>query len=171
MALEVRDKGELIQYTAIEVPSEIGERIRAIAERKGRSEWEIILDAIGYYEAQLRAPRKKEKLPDVEKLSWYISKISIGVALCVSNPTQESLEITLKMLESVRVRLHVDTRVLAQTLELYFKSEDKSPKRRASVMHALKMVIREILEKALEGELELESEEELEKKEMRAQGV
>jgi hypothetical protein len=166
VALEARDKAEAAKYTAIEVPIAIAERIRSIAERKGRSEWEILLDAIGYYEAQLRAPKKKEKLPAVEKLSWYISKISVGVALFISNPTSESLDTTLRMLEGVRTRLQVDTRVLAQTLELYFKSEDKSPSRRATVMHALKMVIREVLEKALEGELKLESGEELEKKEM-----
>jgi hypothetical protein len=156
MVLETGSVHETVEFTEIKVPTELAERIVSLARRKRRRPWEIVLEAIGYYEAQIRNPRKKEKLPDIEKVSWYVSKVAVGVALFLANPTHESLTITKSMVEDVGKRLKVDTGILAQTLEMYFNEENKTPDKRATVMHALKMVIREMIAKAIEGRLKIE---------------
>jgi len=156
MALETGSTPETVEFTEIKVPTELAERINSLAKRKRRSQWEIVLEAIGYYEAQTRNPRKKEKLPDIEKLSWYVSKVAVGVALFLANPTPESLAITKSMVEDIGKRLKVDTGILAQTLEMYFREESKTPDKRATVMHAVKMVIREMIAKAIEGRLRID---------------
>jgi hypothetical protein len=156
MALDTETRAEAVEFTEIKVPTELAERITSLAKRMRRRQWEIVLEAIGYYEAQTRNPRKKEKLPDIEKLSWYVSKVSVGVALFLANPTPESLAITKSMVEDVGKRLKVNTGILAQTLEVYFREESKTPDKRATVMHALKMVIREMIARAIEGRLEID---------------
>jgi len=107
--------------SSIWVPREFKERLATLSRRYGKPQWKILLDALAMYEAYFRKSRGKEELPKVDKVVWYIEKLSMSVGAFKENPSKENLEKSMKTLAQVRERLQVDTSLLERALNDYFK--------------------------------------------------
>lgn len=108
------DKG-----TTIYVPKELRDRIKSLADRYGKPQWKILLDALALYETSIRKARTKEELPIVDKVVWYIEKLSMSVGALKENPSETNLQKTLKTLKQVKERLDVDIRLLERAVNDY----------------------------------------------------
>jgi hypothetical protein len=151
MAPEVSGRGKGKGGT-IWVPIEFKEKVKALAQRQGKAEWKVLLDAVALYETSLRRPRVKEELPVVDKIIWYIQKLSMSIGELKANPTDENLNRTLKTVQQVRERLGVDTSILERAVSDYYKllkgnkrERDDEVEARMEVNMALKSVLIEIV--------------------------
>jgi hypothetical protein len=151
MAPEVTPRGRGKGGT-IWVPGEFKERVKALAQKQGKAEWKVLLDALALYETSLRKPRTKEELPVVDKIIWYIQKLSMSVGELKASPTDENLQKTLKTVQQVKERLGVDTAILERALTDYAKllksnrkEREEEVEARMEVNMALKSVLIEIV--------------------------
>jgi len=150
MAPEVSERGRGKGAT-IWVPIEFKEKVKALAQKQGKAEWKVLLDAIALYEASLRKPRVKEELPIVDKVLWYIEKLCMSVGEFKANPSEENLQRTLRTVSQVKERLGIDTSLLERALIDYSrmvkgsnKSREEEAEARMEVNMALKSVLIEI---------------------------
>jgi hypothetical protein len=142
----------LSEYTKITIPLFLRNRLSTIRSRENRALWEILNDAISFYEAQKRSPRIKQKLPPLEKLSWYITKLCFGVSYFLSNPSEENFEQTLKMIESTQNRLKIDMSGLKDTIVFYKNLKSKGRDKRVAVMKVVKDMVARMIERTLSAE-------------------
>jgi len=105
--------------TTVWVPKELKERIKSLADKYGKPQWKILLDALSLYETSIRKARTKEELPVVDKVVWYIEKLSMSVGALKENPSETNLQKTLKTLKQVKERLDVDIRLLERAVNDY----------------------------------------------------
>jgi hypothetical protein len=149
------------------VPMEFKNRVKALAEKQGKAEWKILLDALSLYETSLRRPKVKEELPVVDKVLWYIEKLCMSVGEFKASPTEENLQKTMRTISQVRERLGVDTSLLERALSDYIRmvkgsnrSRGEEVEARVEVNMALKSVLVEITYKwILKEELPTQSSE------------
>jgi hypothetical protein len=107
--------------TTIYVPQEFKQKIKQLSERTGKAQWRILLDAITLYESTLRRPKTKEELPIVDKIVWYMQKLSMSIGALKENPSEENLARTLNTIRQVKERLLVDTGLLERAVLDYVK--------------------------------------------------
>jgi hypothetical protein len=142
--------------TTIYVPVEFKQKIKELSERTGKAQWRILLDALTLYESTLRKPRVKEELPVVDKVVWYMQKLSMSIGALKENPSEENLNKTVKTIQQVRDRLGVDTSLLERAVTDYVRLAGSAPQDPASrhrfldeatmeVNMALKSVLLEIV--------------------------
>jgi hypothetical protein len=149
------------------VPLEFKQRVRQLAQKQGKAEWRVLLDALSLYETSLRRPKVKEELPVVDKVLWYIEKLCMSVGEFKASPTEENLQKTMRTVSQVRERLGVDTSLLERALTDYArmvkgnsKSREEEAEARMEVNMALKSVLVEITYKwILKEELPTQSSE------------
>jgi hypothetical protein len=153
MAPEVTPQGRG-KGTTIWVPIEFKEKVKALAEKQGKAEWKVLLDAVALYETSLRKPRAKEELPIVDKVIWYIQKLCMSVGELKANPTDENLNRTLKTIQQIKERLQVDTSLLERAVNDYHRllkgggrGREDEVEARMEVNMALKSVLIEIVYK------------------------
>jgi hypothetical protein len=151
MTPEVSERGRGKGAT-IWVPVEFKERVKALAQKQGKAEWKVLLDALALYETSLRKPRHKEELPIVDKVIWYIQKLAMSIGELKASPTEENLMKTLKTVNQVKERLGVDTALLERALTDYVrllrgnrKEREDEVEARMEVNMALKSVLIEIV--------------------------
>jgi hypothetical protein len=113
--------------TTIYVPVELKRKIKELSERTGKAQWRILLDAIALYESTLRKPKMKEELPVVDKVVWYMQKLSMSVGALKENPSEANLEKTMKTIQQVKERLGVDTSLLERAVVDYVKLISNRP--------------------------------------------
>jgi len=138
--------------SSVWVPREFKERLVSLSRRYGKPQWKILLDALAMYEAGFRRSRGKEELPKVDKVVWYIEKLSMSVGAFKENPTKENLEKSMKTLAQVRERLQVDTGILERALNDYFKlvgSLPEDPVERHTVLDEVTMEVNMALKSVL----------------------
>lgn len=113
---EAKGKGATIW-----VPNEFKARVKALSKKYGKAEWKILLDALALYETSIRKPKLKEELPVIDKVIWYVEKLSMSVGELKANPTNDNLQKTLKTVQQVKERLNIDTSILEKSLIDYIK--------------------------------------------------
>ena len=135
------------RWTTIRVPEEVANLIRRIRDKEGKVNWEVIHDAISFYEWITRTPTRKAKLSDVEKVSWYITKLAVGYGFFVSNPNEETYGKLKERVEELNNRLGVDAGILLRLADYYMRAKDDELRKKIRIDFnlALKMVIKEIL--------------------------
>jgi hypothetical protein len=151
MTPEVSGKGKGKGGT-IWVPTEFKERVKAHAQKQGKAEWKVLLDALALYETSLRKPKAKEELPVVDKVVWYVQKLAMSIGELKASPTEENLMKTLKTVSQVKERLGVDTSLLERAVNDYYKllrgnkrEREDEVEARMEVNMALKSVLIEIV--------------------------
>jgi hypothetical protein len=134
------------------VPGEFKERVRLLAQKQGKAEWKVLLDAVALYETSLRKPKTKEELPVVDKVVWYVQKLAMSIGELKANPTEENLQRTMKTIQQIKERLGVDTSILERALTDYVrllkgnkKEREDEVEARMEVNMALKSVLIEIV--------------------------
>jgi len=113
--------------TTIYVPVEFKRKIKELSERTGKAQWRLLLDALALYESTLRKPRVKEELPTVDKVVWYMQKISMSVGALKENPSEENLNKTMKTIQQIKERLQVDTGLLERAVVDYVRLAGSAP--------------------------------------------
>jgi hypothetical protein len=142
--------------TTIYVPVEFKQKIKELSERTGKAQWKVLLDALTLYESTLRRPKTKEELPVVDKVVWYMQKLSMSIGALKENPSEENLARTLNTIKQVKERLLVDTSLLERAIIDYVKLVSSAPQdpiekhrvldeARMEINMALKSVLLEIV--------------------------
>jgi replicative DNA helicase len=151
MASEVSGKGKG-RGTTIWVPPEFKEKVKQLAQKQGKAEWKVLLDAISLYETSLRKPKTKEELPIVDKVVWYVQKLAMSVGELKASPTEENIQRTMKTIQQIKERLGIDTALLERALTDYVrllkgnrKEREDEVEARMEVNMALKSVLIEIV--------------------------
>jgi hypothetical protein len=134
--------------TTIYVPKQFRDRIKQLSERYNKPQWKILLDALTLYETTVRKPKAKEELPVIDKVLWYIQKVSMSIGALKDNPSQANFQRAQKTIEQIRERLGVDVRMLELAINDYAKLIEKKDKRdeaNLEINMALKSVLLEIV--------------------------
>jgi hypothetical protein len=137
---ETRDTWRLVK-----VPSYFHEKLKNLSIREKRAIWQIIYDAFTYYESQKRKPRIKEELPLLEKISWYIAKLSMATCWYLATLSDMNYLLTVKTISEIGARLGVDVSELLSILDSFKNIKQKTSKHRALVLKALKKTIQEMI--------------------------
>jgi len=140
------------KWNNVKVPDYLLEKIDSISKREKRARWQIIYDSVSYYEAQKKKPVIKSELPKLEKVSWYIAKLSQAVTWYITNPDENHYQFTVKTISDIGSRLDVDVKELLGVLETFKNIKKKTSKNRALVLKALKDTIASMILKLGSGE-------------------
>jgi len=143
------------KWTVVTVPIEVKTLLERIKSRSNHDapNWRLILDALSFYEALRSKPKMVEDLDKVEKISWYITKLSLAYGTFAVNPTEESMAQLIERLQEVEMRLQVDTSVVQKMVNQYAKIKDEQERKkfRIQMNQAFKMIIKEMIIKAGEN--------------------
>jgi len=143
MSQDVSQTQKQIRWTTIKVPVELREKVKDLAKKEGKVAWQIIQDSIAFYYAQKQKPKVKEDASLIDKISWYIAKISMSVGEFKASPTPENLERLRKSADQIQERLGVDTSLLIRNAEAYMRDPDTD--NRMELNASLKMLILDII--------------------------
>ena len=76
----------------IKVPVTLHQKIYEIAKEEDRPMWEVIKDAIETYELYKRRKKPRKDVPTIDRISWYIIKLSMSVGAFKERPTIEHFQ-------------------------------------------------------------------------------
>ena len=96
------------RWSTIKVPAEILPKLSELRQRTGKSNWQIITEALSFYESALRSSKHFSSASDLDKIAYYIMKLVTSASYLKFQPTQESLEKFTKVLEQLKERMGVD---------------------------------------------------------------
>lgn len=135
------------RWTTIKVPRELHTLIKRLAEKHKKSIWQIVHDAISFYDALWKSASRRAKLSDVEKVSWYITKLALAYSNYALNPSQDTLLNLKEKLKEVKDRMGVDTSILESFAEYYMRFPDEEMRKRARIdmNQAFKVIIKEMI--------------------------
>ena len=117
----------MVKETTIYAPPELKSKVKQLAERTGKPQWKILLEALSLYESTLRRPKTKEELPIVDKVVWYMQKLSMSIGALKERPSEENLVRTLNTIRQVKERLLVDTSLLERAVVDYVRLVSNPP--------------------------------------------
>jgi len=142
-------------WATISVPQEVIALIEKIKKRSGENKdtWKIILEALSYYDNLRSSPRRMMKQDMLEKVSWYIVKLSLAYSSFVLNPSQENFESFNERLREIKERLKMEEVDILQRLAseyIQLKDEEERKKERIAFNQSFKMIIKEMIKKAYE---------------------
>jgi len=132
-----------IRWTTVKIPVELRDKINDLAKKEEKPAWRIVQDAIAFYYAQKQKPRIKEDASLVDKISWYIAKISMSVGEFKANPSQENFERLRRTAQQIQERLGVDVSLLIRNAEAFMRSPDND--NRMELNASLKILILDII--------------------------
>mgnify|MGYP000400851031 CR=1 FL=1 len=135
------------KWTTIKVPRELKDRIDSLRHRTGRVTWEVINEAVSFYEGFLRNPRVRANVSDLDKLSWYITKLSTSFGAFKENPSDENYQYIVKRVEELKKRYNIEADLLVRIADYYrrVKDEELRKKVRIDLNHAFKQTIKELI--------------------------
>jgi hypothetical protein len=107
--------------STIYAPPEFKAKVKELSEKTGKPQWKLLLEALALYESTIRRPRVKEELPTIDKVTWYIQKLSMSIGALKENPSEENLTRTLNTIRQIKERLLVDTSLLERAVLDYVK--------------------------------------------------
>ena len=148
------------KWKTIGVPEPVFELLHRLSEREKEAYWKVILRSCSFYERLLKSTRRKSKLSDVEKVSWYITKLSVGWGFFLSNPCEETWKALQERFKEIQERLGVDItteiELITSLAEDYMSTDNEElrKKKRIEMNQVFKSIIKSIL---LEKFFELES--------------
>ena len=134
-------------WTTIKVPVELRDRIKQLSEKLGKPYWLVLTEALSFFETQLRNPRVKESLSNIDKAAWYIVKLATSVGAFKENPSDTNYAYLVKRIEELKQRLGIDASLLLRLAEYYMSAKDEEQRRklRIDINAAFKQTIKDIL--------------------------
>jgi len=110
-------------WTTIGVPEEVMFLLKRIKSKSGHNKayWRILLESLAFYTGVLSSPRKITKVSKMEKVSWYIVKVSLTYSNFALNTNDEMFKEFISRLEEIEKRLGLDVNVLKRLAEEYKK--------------------------------------------------
>jgi nucleotide-binding universal stress UspA family protein len=134
---------EMTETTVLmRVPRSLRDRLKRKAKERGVSMWQVLLEAINALDWA-----KKGIIPrgDLDKVSWYVYKVSASFGELRANPSEENKRATLETLRQLHERLGVEVEDVAVVVRQY----DGSYEKRKVLNDAAKLTVMRILEKFL----------------------
>jgi len=138
--------------TTIYAPIELKEKVIELSKKIGKPQWKVLLDAVVFYESIIRKPRKKEELPIIDKIVWYIEKLCLAVGALRGNPSNENLQKLLKITMQISERLAIDTSILDKAIRDFIRvintetsSEDEKHSLFSEAVIELDMALKSVL--------------------------
>lgn len=144
------------RWTMIRVPEEVRDLVKDIADKDGRAQWKVVLEAVSLYDSFRRRPKTKSKLPLIEKTAWYITKLATSFGAFKENPNEPNFKYLKERVEELRDRLSVDADILLKMAEYYMATNDQAlrTKIKIDMNTAFKQVVKDLITTQL---FELES--------------
>jgi len=135
------------KWSTIRVPMEVRERIKELGDKTGKVTWEVILEAVTFYESFIKRPSVRQSMPNIDKLSWYITKVATSFGAFKENPSEENFQYLVKRVEELKDRLGVDAELLLRMAEYYRSAKDEELKKkiRIDLNAAFKQVVKDLI--------------------------
>ena len=135
------------KWSTIRIPMEVRERIKELGSKTGKVTWEVILEAVTLYESFIKRPSVRQSMPNIDKLSWYITKVATSFGAFKENPSEENFQYLVKRVEELKDRLGVDAELLLRMAEYYRSAKDEELKKkiRIDLNAAFKQVVKDLI--------------------------
>lgn len=139
------------KYKTITVPEEVYTKIFKISTQKKISNWQVIQEALNFYETILKTPYKKKDLPRLDKASWYIWKLCKAVTIIEELNRKDDYNKVVEVLDQIDERIfegkNENIKILKKLLEKYLQNPSKELK--IEITTTTKLVIADIIIKLL----------------------
>jgi len=137
----------MTRWSTIKVPSELRDRTKALAEKLNKPQWQVILEAISFYEEFLRKPKVRQSVSNLEKVAWYITKLATSFGAFKENPNSENFSYLQKRVQELKERLGIDAELLIRLAEYYMKTKDEDMKKklRIDMNAAFKQIVKDVI--------------------------
>jgi len=138
---------QMARWTTIKVPVELREMVKHLSEKMGKPQWQILTEAITFYEGFIRSPRVRTSTSNLDKLAWYITKLATSFGAFKENPSDENFEYLKKRVEELRERIGVEADLLLRVAEYYRSTTDESlrKKLRIDMNSIFKQIVKELI--------------------------
>lgn len=142
-------------WSIVTVSREVVSLIEKIKKRSGENKdtWKVILESLSYYDSIRSSSRRMIKQDMLEKVSWYVVKLSLAYSSLVLNSSKETFESFNERLKEIKERLKIDEIDVLQKLVseyIQLKDEEERKKERIAFNQSFKMIIKEMIKKAYE---------------------
>jgi len=114
-----------MRWTTIKVPKELHTQLKTLADSKNMAMWELIAVMLSHYHEKTKDGKQYRNIDHLDKISYYIMKLSYSVSALKLNPTKENLEWTRKTIDQIATRLELDLGDLRKAAESYYRRRDK----------------------------------------------
>jgi len=140
-----------LEWKSIKVPKPAYDKIKMLKQKTGLHMGQVVTNAVEMYELILTKPWRKKELPELDKLSWYIYKLVVGVGAYKENPTKENFARLMTTMEQIKKRLGVDTGVLEHAVKRIHPSRSPETTKQdlIEIAQACKNVIANMIAKTL----------------------
>ena len=140
-------KGFKKEWSTIRVPKEVKSRIDHLRSKTGMVTWEVINNAISFYEEFLRKPSIRTSTTNLDKLAWYVTKIALAYGAFRENPSDEKYEMLVKRVEELKQRYGIEADILVRMADYYRKAKDPELQKKIAIdfSMAFKQVVKEMI--------------------------
>jgi len=141
-------------WKTIKVPEGVKARIDRLKKKYNKVAWEVVFEAVSIYETILAKPKYKNSLPLLEKVAWYITKLSLAYGSFRENTTLENLENLARRVREVENRLGVNGQEFLRISERYYIVKDPLIREelKPTLNSEFKTLIKDMILKALADE-------------------
>jgi len=112
-------------WTTIRVPKSLARRIRELSEEKGVAMWKILLQLTSFYSSIVKDTRRRDEIPILDKLSWYIVKLSYSISKMKDEPNEENFKWLVKTISQIKDRLNIDVTYILDIAKSYMATKSK----------------------------------------------
>jgi len=144
------------KWKTIAVPQEVIDLLNRIKSRSGQdtANWKILVEALSFYENFREKPKMVNEFSSIEKVSWYITKLSLAYGTFATNPSEDTAPQLIERLQEIEMKTQGDTSVLQKLVNQYIKIKDENERRkfRVQMNQAFKLLVKELMLKAVGGE-------------------
>jgi len=109
----------MAKWTTIRIPVELKNKLLELSQKKNAAYWKIIQEAIAWFQSSVVETRDRDVIPEIDKASWYIAKLSYSLAKFKDKPSEENYQWLVKVINQIRERLGVDLQYLVRTAMAY----------------------------------------------------
>jgi hypothetical protein len=126
--------------TLIRIPISLKKELQEKAKQKNVAMWQIILESLTTHR-EVKAGIVKRS--EIDKISWYVYKVSASFGELRANPTPENKTATLETLRQLHDRLEIEV----SDVEIVVKQYDGSHSKKKILNDTGKLIVMRILEK------------------------
>ena len=135
------------RWVSIKVPAEIHAHVRELRERLQKPAWQVIAEALSFYDAMLRKSGHFSRASEMDKIAYYIVKLASSAAYFKKEPTKENMERFLQVAEQLEKRLGISCQELRPLAEKLLR--EKSGKAIHGLNMGLKLCVIKLMEKMM----------------------
>lgn len=141
------------KYKQIHIDETTYNRIKEIAKKTKSKNITVIRQSVDIYYNMVIKPARKSEIPDINKISWYIFKLSQSIGELKQNCNEDNYNYLIKNLEDFEKRLGIDTKYFAEIIDKFYKNEcKKNSSTYIEINDNAKLIITSLLEKMIKND-------------------